>query len=193
LSTNAPVEEPKKPVEKPAPKHYVRNKDLLPEIIKCKEKGEISNELGRMLLLIVNNYARKGNWANYTYRDDMKGHAMVHLTNAALKFDPSRSNNPFAYYTQVTKNAFIQVLKQERKHRNIRDAKLMSQGLDPSFTFAEHWKAELEAQQQGKLSGENEKTHSRTPEPEKAKDLPIEVFAETPAEAPEVEKPSENS
>jgi hypothetical protein len=180
LSTNTPVEKHKAPEVKPPPKHYVRNKDLLPEIIRCKEKGVVSNELGRMLLLIVNNYAKKGNWSNYTYRDDMKGHAMVHLSNAALKFDPARSNNPFAYYTQVTKNAFIQVLKQERKHRNIRDAKLMSQGLDPSFTFADHWKAELEAQLQAKLSSENEKTHLRTPCAAAAKPepIPIEAFQE---------------
>lgn len=190
MSTNTPVPETKTIKEKPAPKHYVRNKDLLPEIIRCKEKGVVSNELGRMLLLIVNNYAKKGNWSNYTYKDDMKGHAMVHLSNAALKFDPARSNNPFAYYTQVTKNAFIQVLKQERKHRNIRDAKLMSQGLDPSFTFADHWKAELEAQLQGKLSSENEKTHLRTPcAPAKPEKLPIEAFAEL-VEKP---KPDENS
>jgi hypothetical protein len=180
LSTNTPVEKHKAPEVKPPPKHYVRNKDLLPEIIRCKEKGVVSNELGRMLLLIVNNYAKKGNWSNYTYRDDMKGHAMVHLSNAALKFDPARSNNPFAYYTQVTKNAFIQVLKQERKHRNIRDAKLMSQGLDPSFTFADHWKAELEAQLQGKLSSENEKSHIRTPcgAAAKPEPIPIEAFQE---------------
>lgn len=136
--------------------YYVRNKDLLPEIIKCRDRGKISEYLGEMLLLIVNNYARRSNWSNYTYKDDMKGHAMVHLTNAALKFDPKRSQNPFAYYTQVTKNAFIQILKQERKHRDIRDAKLLDQGLDPSFSFQEHWKAEMEAQRKAKAGSDDE-------------------------------------
>ena len=163
-NTPIPIPDTKKPVVK----HYVRNKDLLPEIIRCREAGVVSNELGRMLLLIVNNYARRSNWSNYTYKDDMKGHAMVHLSNAALKFDPARSNNPFAYYTQVTKNAFIQILKQERKHRNIRDAKLLDLGLDPSFTFQEHWKAEMEAKRQSKLASEEETHHHRTPHEEHA-------------------------
>lgn len=186
MSTNSPLEITKKPVTK----HYVRNKDLLPEIIKCREEGIISNELGRMLLLIVNNYARRSNWSNYTYKDDMKGHAMVHLTNAALKFDPNRSNNPFAYYTQVTKNAFIQVLKQERKHRNIRDAKLLDQGLDPSFTFQEHWKAEMEAKRQSKLASEEETHHHRTSQEEK---LPAEMLPEKPETFEELQPRDENT
>ena len=187
MSTITPVEKPKTPEVKPPPKHYVRNKDLLPEIIDCREKGVVSDKLGRMLLLIVDNYARKWNWVNYTFRDDMKGHALVHLSNAALKFDPARSNNPFAYYTQVTKNAFIQIIKQERKHRNIRDAKLLEQGLDPSYTFTEHWKAELKAQLESKLSDESDESHHRRPE--KVEKIPIETFVDTPLIDP-TEKPA---
>ena len=143
--------------------YYVTNKDLLPEIIKCKKEGKISEKLGHMLLLIVNNYVRKVNFSSYTYRDDMKGHALLHLTNAALKFNPERSNNPFAYYTQITKHAFIQVLKQEKKHRDIRDAQLLDKGLDPSFSFQEHWKAEQESHNMSKAQEHEEDHHKETP------------------------------
>lgn len=147
---------PKVVREKRDPKrHYVRNKDLLPEVERCRESGLISNELGRMLLLIVKNYSKKSNWSNYTYREDMIGHAMVHLTKGALKFDPARSNNPFAYYTQITKNAFIQILKQEKKHRDIRDAQLVDNGLDPSYAFQQHYKAEQDAKKEERIAANN--------------------------------------
>lgn len=150
------VKKPKVIREKRDPKrHYVRNKDLLPEIERCRDSGKISRELGRMLLLIVENYSKKSNWSNYTYRDDMKGHAMVHLSNAALKFDPMRSNNPFAYYTQITKNAFIQILKQEKKHRDIRDAQLVDNGLDPSYAFQQHYKDEQDAKKEERALAAN--------------------------------------
>lgn len=130
--------------------HYVRNKDLLPEIIECRERGEVSDKLGRMLLLIVENYSRKYNWVNYSFKDDMKGHALVHLSNAALKFDPARSNNPFAYYTQVAKNAFIQIIKQERKQRDIKDAHKAEEGELTSWTYQDAHRAEMQAQKESR-------------------------------------------
>jgi DNA-directed RNA polymerase specialized sigma subunit len=146
----ASAAEPKKAVDPKKPTHYVRNKDLLPEIIRCREKGEVSNELARMLLLIVKNYSRKSNWASYTFRDDMEGHALVHLSNAALKFNPERSNNPFAYYTQVAKNAFIQIIKQERKQQNAKDSVRVNIGDLPSWGYQEAYKAEIESQRKSR-------------------------------------------
>lgn len=179
LAPDVPV--PVVKVKRDPKKHYVRNKDLLPEVVRCRETGIVSNELGRMMLLIVENYAKKSNWANYTYKDDMKGHAMVHLSNAALKFDPARSNNPFAYYTQVIKHAFIQILKQEKKHRDIRDAQLVDNGLDPSFAFQQHYKDEQDAKRQEQLEANNgeddghreESTNEDTPPPTFEIETPI--------------------
>lgn len=171
-------------------KHYVRNKDLLPEIIDCRERGVVSDKLGRMLLLIVENYARKYNWVNYTFRDDMKGHAMVHLSNAALKFDPARSNNPFAYYTQVAKNAFIQIIKQERKQRDIKDLHITEDGGMASWTFQDAYKAEQDAKKESREAAEQ--AQAEYDGTEIASEEPLKLELETgPAEGEEFLKPKE--
>jgi len=194
IPTEKPAETPVTPAKPATPpkKHYVRNKDLLPEIIDCREKGIVSDKLGRMLLLIVENYARKYNWANYTFRDDMKGHAMVHLSNAALKFDPARSNNPFAYYTQVAKNAFIQIIKQERKQRDIKDLHIVEGGEGlPSWTFQDAYKAEMDAQKADRETSEQAQSEYDGTTETAASEAPKLELESGPAEGEEFLKPKE--
>jgi DNA primase len=57
-----------------------------------------------MFLLLVEQYSRRGNWRGYSYVSDMRGQALVQLSQVGLQFDESRSDNPFAWYTQIIKN-----------------------------------------------------------------------------------------
>lgn len=114
---------------------YLNNKELLAAVKKSKRKGEMSNELARMLQMLCTRYAKKGNFINYTYNEDMQAYAMMMLVRTWNSFDPEKSSNPFAFFTQCIKNSFIQYLNQEKRQRNIRDLALVDQGLNPSYGF----------------------------------------------------------
>jgi DNA-directed RNA polymerase specialized sigma24 family protein len=102
---------------------YISNKDLLPEVIKFKENGIASEELGSMLLSIGYKYATKGNFANYTWIDDMVSDAVQICLKYLKNFDPKRQKkpNPFAYITTIFRHAFINYIKQQGKHSQIKD------------------------------------------------------------------------
>lgn len=116
-------------------KNYLNNKDLLLAVLESKSKGQMNNTLATMLQLLCNKYAKKGNFANYSYNDDMQAYAMLMLVKTWNSFDPQKSNNPFAFFTQCIKNSFIQYLNQERRQRDIRDETLLSCGLNPSHSY----------------------------------------------------------
>jgi hypothetical protein len=64
----------------------------------------------------------------------MRGTALLQLSQIGLKFDESKSDNPFAYYTAAITNSFTRVLNEEKKNQNIRDDILEINGLNPSWT-----------------------------------------------------------
>lgn len=99
-----------------------------------KEHGKITEELGKMFLMLAERYAQRSNWRGYTYVDEMKGQAILQLSQIGLQFDESKSENPFAYYTAAVTNSFTRVLNIEKRMQNIRDDILESNGLAPSFT-----------------------------------------------------------
>lgn len=72
-----------------------------------------------------------------SYNEDMQAYAMLMLVRTWDSFDPNKSNNPFAFYTQCIKNSFVQYLNQEKRQRNIRDLLLVDQGMNPSYGFQE--------------------------------------------------------
>jgi len=127
-------------------KHYLTKDELLGEVIKSKEVGVVSRELAKMFMLIADRYSRKYSFANYSYREDMVAYALVNLCANGLKFDPERSNNPFAFYTTAIYRSFLQYLAEEKKHRSIRDTLILEQGMSPSNTTtnAEHERFMLE-------------------------------------------------
>lgn len=120
--------------------HYVTNSVLLPEVIRAKELGRVTNELARMILMIAERFSCKSNFVGYSFREDMVSFAMVNLMANALKFNPEKSNNPFAFYTTAIRNSFLQYLADEKKHRDIRDSLIVEEGLNPSFNFSENGK-----------------------------------------------------
>ena len=119
---------------------YVTNKALLAEFKRSREKGEMTTELAKMVMLICERYARRGSYASYTYNEDLQSFALMNLVKSWKSFNPEKSQNPFAYFTSCIHNSFLQYLNQERKHRNIRDALLVENGLDPSYTYTGSYK-----------------------------------------------------
>jgi hypothetical protein len=99
-----------------------------------KEHGRITENLGKMYIKLSERYAQRSNWRGYTYIDEMKGQAILQLSQIGLQFDESKSENPFAYYTAAVTNSFTRVLNIEKKSQNIRDDLLETAGLTPSMT-----------------------------------------------------------
>ena len=96
--------------------------------------GRITNKLGTMFLKLVERYSYKGNWRGYTYIDEMRGQALVNLSQVGLQFNEAKSQNPFAYYTAATNNSFTKVLNLEKKNQELRDDILVQNGFMPSYT-----------------------------------------------------------
>lgn len=99
-----------------------------------KDRGRITENLGRMFIKLSERYAQRSNWRGYTYVDEMRGQAILQLSQIGLQFDESKSENPFAYYTAAVTNSFTRILNIEKKNQNIRDDMLEQAGLTPSLT-----------------------------------------------------------
>jgi hypothetical protein len=99
-----------------------------------KEHGRITENLGKMFIKLSERYAQRSNWRGYTYNEEMRGQAILQLSQIGLQFDESKSENPFAYYTAAVTNSFTRVLNIEKKNQNIRDDMLEINGFTPSMT-----------------------------------------------------------
>ena len=98
------------------------------------DHGQITNRLGAMFLKLCERYSLRSNWRGYSYVDEMRGQALIQLTQIALQFDEGKSQNPFAYYTAAVTNSFTRVLNVEKRQRDIRDDMLQETGQMPSWT-----------------------------------------------------------
>jgi DNA-directed RNA polymerase specialized sigma subunit len=110
-------------------RQHVNNEELKNELIKFKKSvcekhpnGLASERLGEIFLDLVDNYATKSNFSGYSYLDEMKSRATFFLLMYSKSFNPEKSDNAFAYCTQIVKNAFIQVIKKEKKHTETKKA-----------------------------------------------------------------------
>jgi hypothetical protein len=100
----------------------------------CREHGQMTRKLAQMFMKLCERYATRSNWRGYTYNEEMRGQALLQLSQIGLQFDESKSSNPFAYYTAAITNSFTRVLNIEKKMQNIRDDILEMNGLNPSWT-----------------------------------------------------------
>lgn len=107
------------------------------------DHGKTNNRLASMYIKLCERYSMRGNWRGYTYVDEMRGQALLQLTQIGLQFNEAKSQNPFAYYTAAINNSFTRVLNLEKRGQNIRDDLLEAAGLDPSSTrlFSAEWEA----------------------------------------------------
>ena len=107
-----------------------------------KDHGQMTSKLAHMFVKLCERYATRSNWRGYTYNEEMRGQALLQLSQIGLQFDESKSDNPFAYYTAAITNSFTRVLNIEKKNQHIRDDILEMNGLNPSWT---RQNAELDA------------------------------------------------
>ena len=124
-------------------KHYTIDNSLIREVgishhNKNKEfdleSGAITATLANMYIKLVERYSQRANWRGYTYIDEMRGQALLQLTQIGLQFNEDKSDNPFAYYTAAVNNSFTRVLNIEKKNQGIRDDLLEKAGQAPSWT-----------------------------------------------------------
>ncbi len=99
-----------------------------------KDHGTMTRTLATMFIKLCERYATRSNWRGYTYNEEMRGQALLQLSQIGLQFDESKSQNPFAYYTAAITNSFTRILNLEKKSQNIRDDVLEMNGLNPSWT-----------------------------------------------------------
>jgi len=99
-----------------------------------KDHGNMTKKLALMFMKLCERYATRSNWRGYTYNEEMRGQALLQLSQIGLQFDESKSQNPFAYYTAAITNSFTRILNIEKKMQNIRDDILEINGLNPSWT-----------------------------------------------------------
>ena len=112
-------------------KHYVNNEQFLKEmtefrnsVILAKENGlerpRVPNYIGECLFKISTHLARKPNFSNYTFREDMVSDGIENCLLYIDNFDPAKSKNPFAYFTQIIYYAFLRRIQKEKKHLYIK-------------------------------------------------------------------------
>lgn len=94
------------------------------------DKGMITDNLARMLIMLAERYMKAGKWSAYTYTDDMVSSAITHMVGVCLKFDEMRSNNPFSFLSQCTGNVYKLILGSEKTQRLIRYQMLQDMGFD---------------------------------------------------------------
>ena len=106
--------------------HYIDNERFLEELVnhkkavaKAKKIGQkppgVTNYIGQCFLDIANNLAKKPNFANYTYKDEMISDSVENCIMYATNFDPKKSRNPFAFFTQIIYYAFLRRIQKEKK------------------------------------------------------------------------------
>lgn len=88
--------------------HYIDNEELLQETIACKAKGEMSNKLAKMLMMIVEKSNTRLTYKDSRDAEDCKSVALFSLCKYWNRFDPSKSKNAFGYFTQIAKFGFAQ-------------------------------------------------------------------------------------
>jgi DNA-directed RNA polymerase specialized sigma24 family protein len=110
-------------MKKKRAKHYIRNDEILPHIYDYRETGLISNDLGKILLTIAENYACKGSFHGYTWKEDMVSEAVLTCIRYIHNFDPMRQKrpNPFAYFTMIIHRSFLTYIRKQKKHSQIKN------------------------------------------------------------------------
>ena len=107
-------------------KHYINNADFLKALIEYKEASKqakkdkgpmppIPNYIGECFMKIAEGLSHKPNFINYTYRDEMISDGIENCLMYFNNFNPEKSNNPFAYFTQIIYYAFLRRIGKEKK------------------------------------------------------------------------------
>jgi len=121
----------KEPVDTDNPTHYVNNKDFLQSLIDYqkeveeagkagKSKPYVSDYIAMCFLQIAQRLSYRPNFINYTYKDDMISDGLENCLAYMHNFNPTKSKNPFAYFTQIIYYAFLRRIQKEKKQQYIK-------------------------------------------------------------------------
>lgn len=124
--------------------HYVNNKEFLAALIAYREnvelaairgepKPRITNYLGECFLKIATHLSFKPNFVNYMFKDDMICDGIENCVQYIHNFNPEKSQNPFAYFTQIIHYAFLRRIQKEKKQLEIKNKILERTGFDQVF------------------------------------------------------------
>lgn len=112
-------------------RQYVNNADFLEALIEYKEEVKIAHEkglpepklpnyIGECWMKIAEGLSHKDNFIGYTYRDEMIADGIENCLMYFNNFDPEKSKNPFAYFTQIIYYAFLRRIQKEKKQLYIK-------------------------------------------------------------------------
>ena len=112
--------------------HYVNNKEFLQAMIEWKAavreaeandepRPQVTNYIGECFLKIANHLSYRPNFINYTYREEMISDGIENCLQYINNFDPDKSKNPFAYFTQIIYFAFVRRITKEKQQSHIKD------------------------------------------------------------------------
>lgn len=119
------------PVKKKKPNHYIDNKMFYTEMVKFRraceeakandlERPKVPEYVGKCIMLIAQRLATRPNFIGYSYRDEMVSDGIENSLTYIHNFDPDKSTNPFAYFTQIIYYAFLRRIQKEKKHLYIK-------------------------------------------------------------------------
>lgn len=122
--------------------HYIDNQQFFGEMVEWKtlvdaadsagtKHPPVTNYIGECFMKIAENLSRKPNFINYPYRDEMISDGIENCLLYAYNFDPTKSKNPFSYFTQIIYYAFLRRIQKEKKQAYIKLKKIeMSDEVD---------------------------------------------------------------
>jgi len=121
--------------------HYVDNKEFLKalehyrdevaiSVIQKKPKPMVGNYIGGCFLKIATHLSYRPNFINYMYKDDMICDGVENCIQYIDNFDPAKSKNPFAYFTQIIYYAFLRRIQKEKRQLDIKDKIIERSGFD---------------------------------------------------------------
>jgi|TARA_B100000035_G_C20891306_1_gene505114 hypothetical protein len=123
--------------------HYVDNKKFLQAMIDWRETWPdeenippVTNYIGECFLKIATHLSYRPNFINYTYRDEMISDGIENCLQYVKNFNPEKSKNPFAYFTQIIYYAFLRRIAKEKKQSHIKN-KMIEREAYNSFTTME--------------------------------------------------------
>jgi len=134
---------------KKIPIHYVNNKEFLAAIVERQDKikemeasgdepPRITNYLGECILKIANHLSYRPNFINYTYREEMISDGIENCLQYIDKFNPEKSTNPFAYFTQIIYYAFVRRIQKEKKQQAIKEKLLKESNIESRIVLQQH-------------------------------------------------------
>jgi len=130
------------------PKQYVNNGDFLKALVEYKAKVQeakqngkpepkIPNYIGECWMKIAEGLSHKPNFINYTYRDEMISDGIENCLMYFDNFNPEKSSNPFAYFTQIIYYAFLRRIQKEKKQLYVKYKATETMGILDEFELLE--------------------------------------------------------